>query len=419
MNRKTIGLPPLHDLDIAPILPIVDSPLFQRLRHLQQLGPAALVFPNGNHSRFFHSLATFSITNERTSRWVQDGIITPEEARQLALHGLLHDIGHSVYSHATEALCPRNHNKQGILRLKELRTEIEKCDGNVETIGRLMAHEHPLHLCVSHRPLGTDKLAYLYIDSQHTNQAVSFRMGDLLNHVSFRDNKMVIDSSIIAEVMQLNQAYVYMYTHVYCEKGALIAQAFMQQIVHFAIREGCVRPDQLAYLGEDEINATLIHAQDTVAQELYVRYKERRMPKTAFGIWPKEAPLLNERRNRAKGIGMATVPLEEFSRFSDLEKPDTARTVEERIAALVNLNPQDVLIVPAVPLDRFIPYPPEVMDSGQLCGSLKQHYPIHYDALMELMVGSIRIRVCVPEQHRERVGKPDITKEIFNLLAAP
>ncbi len=418
MNRKTIGLPHLHDLDIAPILPIVDSPPFQRLRHLQQLGPAALVFPDGNHSRFFHSLATFSLTLERTKVWIQDGIITKEEAWQLALHGLLHDIGHSVYSHATEALCPRDHNQQGILRLEELRTKIEKCGGNVKIIGELMAHRHQLHPCVSHRPLGTDKLAYLFIDSKHTTEAVSFRMGDLLNHVSFRNGKIVIDSSIIAEAMQLNEAYVYMYTHVYCEKGALIAQAFMQQIVHYAITEGCVQPNQLAYLGEDEVNAALIHAQGTVGQELYVRYKERKMPKTAFGIWPQEAPLLNKRRNKAKGIGMSVVPVKEFSRFSHLKDPNTARKVETTIAKIVDLPAHEVLIVPDVPLDRFIPHAPEIMDSGQLCGTLQDHYPAHYGGLMERMVGAIRMRVCVPERHRERVGKPDITKKIFELLVS-
>ncbi len=414
MERQTICLPGLHDLNVAPIRPIVDSPLFQRLRGLKQLGPSSTIFPHADQSRFVHSLCTYSITEERTRRWVEDGIITKDDALQLALHGLLHDNGHSVYSHASEALCPHDHNTQGVLNLQKLQREIEACGGNVETIGALMSHQHPMHVCVSDRPIGTDKLAYLFLDARNTTEAIAFRMGDLLNYVSYSDGKLLIDIDIVPEVLQLHSAYVYMYTRVYCRKAALIVQAFLQQIVHLAIKSGHLRNGQLSVLTDCEIDSILVHVECAVVRELFQRYRERKQPKTVLEIRPTGAGLLSKKN----GHKMTTfhVPLKDFNRFTPLRTPFIARDVESKIADLVGLSPHQVLIVPDVPLTRLIPYDATIVHKNEIVGTLNEARPIHYQALEEEMAASIALRVCVPQEMRERIAHPSIGEEIFKFL---
>ena len=81
---------------------IVDSPLFQRLRRIRQLGLANLVFPGAEHTRFGHSIGVFHLASRLAQRLESATAITPEEARELRAAALLHDIGHFPFSHTLE-----------------------------------------------------------------------------------------------------------------------------------------------------------------------------------------------------------------------------------------------------------------------------------------------------------------------------
>lgn len=82
------------------IKPFIDSELFQRLRHIRQLGLADWIFPGALHNRFIHSLGCCYVASQISSK-----LQWPEEDRQqVILACLLHDIGHGPFSHAFEAI---------------------------------------------------------------------------------------------------------------------------------------------------------------------------------------------------------------------------------------------------------------------------------------------------------------------------
>lgn len=80
------------------IKPFIDSPHFQRLRHIKQLGMADFIFPGAVHTRFNHCIGCSYVASQ-----IAHKIGLAEEERQLVVIAcLLHDIGHGPFSHTFE-----------------------------------------------------------------------------------------------------------------------------------------------------------------------------------------------------------------------------------------------------------------------------------------------------------------------------
>lgn len=86
------------------IYDLMETPEFQRLRRIRQLGSCFLVFHGAEHSRFGHALGTMELMHLVLERWhTQRRLRLPPEVRRAALAAaLLHDVGHGPFSHALE-----------------------------------------------------------------------------------------------------------------------------------------------------------------------------------------------------------------------------------------------------------------------------------------------------------------------------
>ena len=83
---------------------IISTRAFQRLRGVKQLGLAHMVFPGADYSRFSHSLGVCHVTGRILSALQEQApdAVSDEEIVLFRLAGLLHDVGHYPFSHATE-----------------------------------------------------------------------------------------------------------------------------------------------------------------------------------------------------------------------------------------------------------------------------------------------------------------------------
>lgn len=97
---------------------IIDNPVFQRLRRIRQLAWTDMVYPGAMHTRFEHSLGVMQVATLLYDAIVKhSGNVLKEhygytdlgfsrDRQKVRLAALLHDVGHSPFSHAAETLFP-------------------------------------------------------------------------------------------------------------------------------------------------------------------------------------------------------------------------------------------------------------------------------------------------------------------------
>lgn len=84
---------------------LIDTPEFQRLRRIKQLGFSEFTFPGATHNRFSHSVGVYH-NAQKLMKVVQEseaGEYDQDRAEAVLYAALLHDVGHGPFSHAFES----------------------------------------------------------------------------------------------------------------------------------------------------------------------------------------------------------------------------------------------------------------------------------------------------------------------------
>lgn len=129
-NDKTI-LDPVHK--IIPfsdsntdklLLRLINTPEFQRLRRIRQLGMTPLVFPGANHTRFAHSIGVMNNARHFLRRLSRLTDISDDHETIVLSAALLHDLGHGPFSHAFEKITNEDHESRTIEIIRDDSTQV-------------------------------------------------------------------------------------------------------------------------------------------------------------------------------------------------------------------------------------------------------------------------------------------------------
>ena len=162
---------------------LIDNEYFQRLRNIEQTGMRVL-YPAAKHDRFSHSLGVFHLGQKAVDalhKAVDDKIFTQKEFDKYEIlfltACLLHDIGHTPFSHSLEDQILENsiiiENRKGKNRQNVIKKKIEAClTGIINEKEEAYCHDKGLQQreikdinAASHEKLG----AYIIFDKFASN----------------------------------------------------------------------------------------------------------------------------------------------------------------------------------------------------------------------------------------------------------
>src|SRR6266498_5273274 len=90
---------------------LIDTPEFQRLRRIKQLGLGLYTYQGAEHSRFTHSLGALHLITRILDQLSDRYRIAAEDRATARAAALLHDVGHGPFSHAMENVLGVHHEK--------------------------------------------------------------------------------------------------------------------------------------------------------------------------------------------------------------------------------------------------------------------------------------------------------------------
>jgi HD superfamily phosphohydrolase len=104
MTKRKLIRDAVHgDIEMTSLeVELMDTPEFQRLRGIKQLGTAYLVFPSAVHTRFEHSLGTSWMAHRMLNAIRRTTDVSADDATLIRVAALLHDLTHIPFGHTLE-----------------------------------------------------------------------------------------------------------------------------------------------------------------------------------------------------------------------------------------------------------------------------------------------------------------------------
>jgi uncharacterized protein len=183
-GRSLIRIPHEQNVPFTPrVRALVDTPEFQRLREISQLGLVARVYPGARHSRFEHALGVFDNALRFVGQLRKDErfrrLVDRHAAEVLFVAALLHDLGHWPFCHPIEDLAlpgmpPHEANAARFLTGETELGDVLRREWDIEPsevlellVPRRETPQLRLLRSILSGPIDVDKMDYLERDSLH------------------------------------------------------------------------------------------------------------------------------------------------------------------------------------------------------------------------------------------------------------
>ncbi|MCS7158324.1 MAG: HD domain-containing protein [Blastocatellia bacterium] len=293
------------DPDDRLLVRLIDTPEFQRLRRIKQLGLALFTYQGAEHSRFSHSLGVMHLMRRVLALLGQRYSIDREVRLTAMCAALLHDVGHGPFSHVMETVLGYRHEEWGVRIILDEGTLIHRLlsERDRELPARVVAV-----LQHTYRPrfisqlissqMDVDRFDYLLRDSLMTGAKYGFYDLEWILHtleIAPEQECLYVAAKGLYAVEEYLQARYYMFRQVYFHRNLRAAEAMLRSIFRRAI--DLMASDCLQHIVPDSVMAKVLR-RESLSTEEYLALDDHDI---MFHIkwWTKEPdPILSDLASR-------------------------------------------------------------------------------------------------------------------------
>ncbi len=263
------------DPDDQLLIRLIDTPEFQRLRRIKQLGLALFTYQGAEHSRFSHSLGVMHLMRRVLALLGQRYPIDRETRLTAMCAALLHDIGHGPFSHVMEAVLGYRHEEWGARIILDEGTVLHRVlsEHDRELPARIVAvWQH------TYRPrfvsqlissqMDVDRFDYLLRDSLMTGAKYGLYDLEWILHtleIAPEQEYLYVAAKGLYAVEAYLQARYYMFRQVYFHRNLRTAEAMLRSIFRRAI--DLMASDRLQHIVPDSVMAKVLRRASLVTEE--------------------------------------------------------------------------------------------------------------------------------------------------------
>jgi HD superfamily phosphohydrolase len=343
MGKRKLIRDAIHgDIEMTALeVELMDTPEFQRLRGIKQLGTAFLVFPSAVHTRFEHSLGTSWMAHRMVNVLRRTAEINADDENLIRVSALLHDLTHIPFGHTLEderRVLPRHDKDEERVEHFYRRSSVGrilKREGLQDAVIGTIKGSDTYASDIVGGAISADLLDYLRRDtyfcglSQYYDPRIfeSFIMdgGRLVVNVE-KNGTIRLDT--LSELVNLLRIRYTLSERVYYHHTKIASGAMISKAVELALREGLVA-EELRTLRDETLIWMLqaIYTRNATIGHLLNRLESRQLFRACYVLTTE----IGEKRRQ-----------EIVGRFHhDLEAREAA---EKTIARASGIQPHEIII---------------------------------------------------------------------------
>ncbi|MDW7977777.1 MAG: HD domain-containing protein [Candidatus Caldarchaeum sp.] len=264
---------------------LLDTRAVQRLRRISQLPLVYLVYPGARHSRFDHSLGCMFLAGEFAEHLRLD----KDEKALVRASALLHDVGHTPFSHLLEELLIENgvsHEEMSVRVIQqdeEVSTAVEGLGSSVKEVVNLLRGGSRLSGLVS-GPLDVDRLDFLVRDAYFSGATYGVvDVKRIIRLTKLLDDGPAVDSRGMGAVEELAIARYHSFINIYFHHTVRAAQILLlRAALKLSGELNFAEMPVEEYLGYDDLTTWCLMKNKEQTRGVVERLERRILPRTVF-----------------------------------------------------------------------------------------------------------------------------------------